>query len=309
MTRTRRILLGIAVGVVALLAALAAAAAAYDAVVPFESKPARQLSDGPFVRLDGRLVAYRAWGTSGTPIVLIPGFAEPSFVFERVAPLLARRHRVYALDLAGFGYTERAEPYGLEAWSAQVQSFLRHFRIERPLLVGHSLGAAVAVAVAQEVPVRGVVLADGDALAEGGAPRWLRRALVPPYRTAAYRIVLRSDWAFRKILQRAYGPLRPEITRPEIDRWRRPFHVDGAEGALFAATKGGAPGYTLDELRRMRLRSLVIWGSKDDVDPLTSGRKAAKALRAPVVVLPGAGHLAMLVLPQRWAKAVIAFAR
>ena len=309
MRRARRILLWVVAGVVALLAVLAAAAAAYDAVVPWESKPVRELYDGPFVSLDGRLVAYRTWGSSGTPIVLIPGFAESTFVFEKVGPLLARRHRVYALDLAGFGYTERKGPYGLDAWSAEVQALIRHFGLERPVVVGHSLGAAVAVAVAQEVPVRGVVLADGDALSEGGAPTWLRRVLVPPYRTAAFRAVLRSDWAVRRLLERAYGPLRPEITHAEIDRWRRPFHADGAEAALFSEAKGGVPGYTLDELRRMHVRTLAIWGSKDDVDSLSSGRKAATALGAPVVVLPGAGHLGMLVLPQRWAKAVIAFAR
>jgi pimeloyl-ACP methyl ester carboxylesterase len=301
----RRILLGILLA----LGLLAAAAAAYDAFVPFESKPPQELSDGPFVRLDGRLVAYRRWGASGSPIVLIPGFAEPSFVFERVGPLLARHHRVYALDLAGYGYSERQGPYGLDGWSAEVRAFLRHFRIERPLLVGHSLGAAVAVAVAQQVPVRGVVLADGDALAEGGPPGWLTDVLVPPFRTAAFRLVLDSDWAVRRILARAYGPLHPDVSDAEVERWRRPFHVEGSEQALFDSAKGGPHGYTLDELRRLRLRALVLWGSKDDVDSLSAGRKAAKALRAPIVVLPGAGHLGMLVLPARWAEAVNAFAR
>ncbi|HSP74383.1 MAG TPA: alpha/beta fold hydrolase, partial [Gaiellaceae bacterium] len=189
----RRILLWVVLVVVMLLALAAAAAFAYDQIVPFRTYPPQALYKGPFVRLDGRLVAYRQWGRSGTPIVLIPGFAEPSFVFRRVGPLLGKHHRVYALDLAGYGYTERKPPYGLDGFTAEVTAVVRHFGLRRPLLVGHSLGAAVALSAARELPVRGVVLADGDGLSGGGGPGFLRPLVVEPYRTAAFRIVLGSD--------------------------------------------------------------------------------------------------------------------
>jgi pimeloyl-ACP methyl ester carboxylesterase len=308
MRLARKLLLRVLLVVFCLLVLSAAAAAAYDAAVPFRTSPPQALYGGPFVRLDGRLVAYRQWGAHGSPIVLIPGFAEASFVFERVGPLLAARgHRVYAVDLAGYGYSERKGPYGLAGWTAQVRAFLQHFGLERPLLVGHSLGAAVAVSVAADVPVRGVVLADGDALSEGGAPAVLRQLVVEPYRTAAFRLVLGSDWAVRRILQAAYGPLHPRLTHAEVERWRRPFHVQGTETALWSMTADGIPGFTLAELRRTRLHALVLWGSEDTTDPLGAGRRSARALRAPLVLLPGAGHLSMLVLPAEFARAVARF--
>jgi pimeloyl-ACP methyl ester carboxylesterase len=309
MRTARKLVFRAVLVVVSLLALLAAAAAGYDAAVPFHTAPTTELWQGRTVELDGRRVAYRRWGTSGSPIVLIPGFAESTWVFEQVAPILARRHRVFALDLAGFGYTERTGPYGLDAWTAQVRAFLHRFRLERPLLVGHSLGAAVAVSVAAKQPVGGVVLADGDGLRGGGPPRLVRRLLVEPYRMAAYRIVLRSDWLVRRILLSAYGPLHPEITHAELDRWREPFHVDGAEGALWAIAQQGIAGFSLAELRRLQVRALVLWGGDDGVDPISSGRRAAAALGARVVVLPGAGHLSMLEQPQQFAGAVGAFAR
>ena len=295
--------------VIVVLALAAAAAAAYNAFVPFKTYPAQALYHGPFVKLDGRLVAYRRWGSSGTPIVLIPGFAEPSFVFARVGPLLARGHRVYALDLAGYGYSERKGPYGLDGWTAEVQSFIAHFHLRRPLVVGHSLGAAIALAVAQKVPVRGVVLADGDGLSGGGPPRFLRHLIIEPYRTAAFRIVLGSDRAVRKILSGAYGPLQPHLTHAEIERWRRPFHVAGSEGALWSMTRNGIPGFRLSDLEQMKVHALVLWGSKDTTDSLSAGRASAAALHAPITVLAGAAHLAMLVVPEQWAAAVAKFAR
>lgn len=302
------IVLRIVLAIAMLLALAAAAAFAYDEVVPFKAYAPRALYKGPFVRLDGRLVAYRQWGRSGTPIVLIPGFAEPSFVFEDAGPLLGKHHRVYALDLPGYGYTERKPPYGLDGFTAEVTAFVRHFGLRQPLLVGHSLGAAVALSVAQQLPVSGVVLADGDGLS-GGGPGFLRHLIVEPYRTAAFRIVVGSDWAVRKLLQGAYGPLHPHLGHAEIEQWRRPFHVEGTEAALLSMTADGIPGFQLADLERMHVRALVLWGSRDTTDSLAAGRRSAAALHAPVVVLPGAGHLAMLVLPGPWAAAVAKFAR
>ena len=116
------------------------------------------------------LTRYQQWGRKGSPIVLVGGFLEPTSVWERVAPLLARQHRVYALDLAGFGYSERVGTFSLAAWSDQLRAFLRELSIEQPILVGHSLGAGVVAEVARQNPelVRGIVRADGDAR-RGGA--------------------------------------------------------------------------------------------------------------------------------------------
>lgn len=309
MRLVRRILVWVVSLLVALLALAAAAAFAYDELVPFRTYAPQQLYRGPYVRAGGRLLAYREWGSSGTPIVLIPGFAEPTFVFAKVGPLLARRHRVYALDLPGYGYSERKPPYGLSGFADATTAFIRRLGLRRPLLVGHSLGAAVALAVAQRLPVSGVVLVDGDGLSGGGAAGFVRHLVVEPYRTAAFRLVLGSDWAVRKILAGAYGPLHPRITHAEIEQWRRPFHVAGTEDALFAMAADGIPGYRLDDLRRMHVRALVLWGSRDTTDSLAAGRESAAALHAPVVVLPGAAHLSMLELPELWARAVAGFAR
>lgn len=76
-----------------------------------EGKPVTELWHGRFVNADGVKTAYREWGSHGSPIVLIGGFVEPSFVWNEVAPLLARDHRVYALDLDGFGYSARRGPW------------------------------------------------------------------------------------------------------------------------------------------------------------------------------------------------------
>jgi pimeloyl-ACP methyl ester carboxylesterase len=188
-----------------------------------------------------------------------------------------------------------------------VEGFERALGIVHPTLVGHSLGAAVVVGEALRHPqaLRGIVLLDGDALREGGAPSWIGALAVDPYFTAVYRVVTGWNWVFRRGLASAYGPNGPKLTNAELDRWKRPFQVAGTAAAFAAMLPHGIQGYTLDDVRRVKgVPVVVAWGEHDTTDSVQAGRTTAKALRAPFILLPGAAHLSMLVDPGGVARAV-----
>jgi pimeloyl-ACP methyl ester carboxylesterase len=302
----KRWLKRIGIAVLALWAAVTLASVVYNRVSVPHTRPATALYPGPFVRLDGALHAYRRWGTHGSPVILVGGFAEPSWVWNGVAPRLARDHVVYAVDLPPFGYSERRGPYTLAGWADQVQAFQKAMRLKRPLLVGHSLGAAVVAEVARRDPasVRGIVLLDGDALKGGGGPTWIRKVLIDPYFTSLYRIVVGSDWAVRKILRMAYGPEHPPLTDALIARWTRPFSVSGTESALRSMAGHGIAGLPFSTLATIHVPARVVFGSKDSEVSVSSGRRVAGALHAPLVVIPGAGHLGLLTAPAAVAAAI-----
>jgi pimeloyl-ACP methyl ester carboxylesterase len=239
---------------------------------------------------------------------LLGGFIVPSAVWEGLARRLARGHRVFAIDLPPFGYTERKGPYTLQSWVQLVHDFDRRLGLRRPLLVGHSLGAAVVVAYALRYPgdSRGLVLLDGDALSAGGPPSWLSNVLVGPWFTSIYRIVTGSDWVFRRGLADAY-PDHPPFTRQFLREWEQPFKVEGTLDALRSTLKYGIQGLNLRQLRAVRDRALVLWGARDTVDAVSAGRRSAVDLRAPFRLLPGAGHLSMLAAPRAIARAIESF--
>jgi pimeloyl-ACP methyl ester carboxylesterase len=302
----KRWLRRIAIALVVLAAALTIASFAYNAVSGGRERPASQLYPGPFVEADGTLIAYRRWGGAGSPIVLLGGFVEPSWVWRQVGALLGRRHRVYAIDLPPFGYTQRRGPYTLAHWVELVRSFDARLGVRRPLLVGHSLGAAVAVRAALEQPqeLAGIVLLDGDALPVGGGVRWLSKLVVNPYYTSLYRIVTGSDWIVRRALRGALGPGVRAPGPAELDDWQRPFRVSGTAAAFRELFSYGIQGVSLDELRHVRVPRLVAWGAADTVDPIAAGRKSAQALDAPFILIPHAGHLSMLGNPGAVAAAI-----
>ncbi|MDF9864073.1 pimeloyl-ACP methyl ester carboxylesterase [Methylorubrum pseudosasae] len=122
---------------------------------------------GQFVTVDGMPVHVIVRGR-GRPVVLVHGngtMAE-DFVICGLIDRLAARYRVIAIDRPGFGYTGRPRH---RLWTAQAQAVLLHrvleqLGVERPLLVGHSWGTIVTLALAADGrrPLRGLVLLSGS---------------------------------------------------------------------------------------------------------------------------------------------------
>ena len=118
---------------------------------------------GDFIEVDGERLHYRSLG-DGPPLVLVHGLAGESRNFDYL-PLqeLAQRWRVVLVDRAGSGHSPRRDAHkaGIAAQARLIASFIRAMRFEQPpLLVGHSLGGAIALALALQEPdtVAGIAL-------------------------------------------------------------------------------------------------------------------------------------------------------
>jgi pimeloyl-ACP methyl ester carboxylesterase len=110
---------------------------------------------GRYLEVEGERIHYRSLG-DGPPVVLVHGLAGESRNFDYL-PLkdLAQRWRLVLIDRPGAGHTRRLVPgrAGIAAQAHLVASFIRAMKFERPpLLVGHSLGGAIALGVALEDP-------------------------------------------------------------------------------------------------------------------------------------------------------------
>lgn len=259
---------------------------------------------GLSAEVDGTRLAYSHWGNHGSAVILLGGFVEPAWVWHAAAPLLARNHRVYALDLPPFGFSQRRGPYTLAHWTELVRGFDARLHLRRPVIVGHSLGAAVAVSLAHDAS--GIVLLDGDARPGGSGGSRLSHLLVPPWYTSAYRIVTGSDWIFRRGLRDAGAPRLDDTL---LDAFQRPFRVPGTAAAFASLLQYGIQGVSVRSLRAVRTARLVVWGADDAVDSPAAGRHTARLLRTRFVALPHAGHLSMLAAPGAVAHAIDEFAR
>ena len=158
----------------------------------------------------GWRVRYTTLG-AGPPIVLVHGIhaAASSFEMRGIFEPLSRQHAVYAVDLLGFGKSERpAAPYGGPFYADLIADFLVEVVGRTALLAGSSLGAAYVVAVARAQPglVDRLALLSPTDTARLSAPRHAfgRLLALPLVGSAAFN-VLASHASIQSFLRRAYA--------------------------------------------------------------------------------------------------------
>jgi len=254
---------------------------------------------------------YLEWGSSGTPIVLVPGAFETADTFSALGPVLDAHHRVFAIDLTGTGYSAPSPPYDASHLAAQVIAFLQAKGLtgaNAPVLVGHSSGAAVVGLATLRGPsfVRGVIFLDGDATPLG-APGFLGWLIVNPYRTTILRLALGQDWLIKQLYNSQCGPTCPPLSAAGVQTWRLPLQQPGFESEVAYTLRHGIPAMTsaqFSELQAAPVPKRVIVGVDDpqmshaDADA-TAGRIGAP----PPVYVPGR-HLTMISSPEQVAAAV-----
>ncbi|RMI42550.1 alpha/beta hydrolase [Actinomadura harenae] len=259
---------------------------------------------------------YREWGSGGSPVVLVHGAFESADAWTPTAEILGRTHRVLAIDLTGDGYSQRRPPYNAAHLADQVNAFIAAMHLSKPVIVGHSSGAAVVAEAALRRPdaIGGLLLLDGDALLTGaGQKSPLPYLFIDPYRTALLRLGVRSDWLVRTAYARACGPRCPRLDAQGVDQWRRPFMVPGAEKAVWAMLREGVVGIPTSRLERLRTLNMpksVVFGADDFVfSRSTPAETAARIGAPPPTLIPRAQHMAFVSDPGVVASTIDALTR
>lgn len=267
-----------------------------------------------FARAGDVQTRYRQWGTAGSPVVLVPGAFETADTYAALGAQLGTRHRVYALDLTGTGYSQPKAPFTVGHFAAQLLGFIKAMGLDgrdAPVVVGHSSGAAVAGLAALEGGRRisGVMFLDGDALPFKGGRSSFRHLIIDPYRTTLFRLGVSSDWVIRSIYSSECGPRCARLTHAGAQVWRRPFQQPGAEAALWGFLQSGIPslsGSQLSALREDRVAKGVAFGADDpQYSKAAPAQVAARIGAPPPVIVPGR-HLTMIASPRQVAAAIAA---
>jgi pimeloyl-ACP methyl ester carboxylesterase len=151
-----------AVAVALTVAGLSAAPGhAAEASAPQANRFAATIAPAERFEIDGVLVERH--GSRGRPLILIPGLASGGWVWQETVRAYSKDHAVYVLTLPGFDGRPPAPGNAFASARNTVIKLMEQRRLDRPVIVGHSLGATLALAVAEDRPaqVGGVVAIDG----------------------------------------------------------------------------------------------------------------------------------------------------
>ncbi len=270
------------------------------------------------IDVEGLSTSYLVSG-EGPPLLLLHAVEESAFDWRWVLPELSRNHRVYAPDLPGFG--DSAKPKNADYTSAFFERFVAAFldalNIERAAVVGNSLGGLIALRLALSDPRRVTAL---GLISSAGLGQEISPALVPA--TLPINGELAVAWGKTSLgaAQRAWGRTPLVFANPArvppgwiAEQYRisqLPGYLEANVVALRAQLHPflGQREVLLDQLPRLQIPTLVVWGILDRVIPCYHAREAIARLKhGHLELIPDCGHLPQVERPDRFVAALSPF--
>lgn len=268
--------------------------------------------DGFFVTLEGETLYAVHTPGDGPAVLLLHGFGGSTVTWRETMPALAAAgYDVYALDLRGFGLSDKgyAADYSHPAQARRVVAWMDAVGLGRVVLVGHSMGGNVAAHVALSATdrVASLVLVDA-ALLEQNAGWTVPRALLDvPFLRRWAQIGLRRaapDYIDDLLRDAAANDraLSPEL----IADYRRALHTPEWELGLLGILRD--TDQNKPPVSQLQMPTLIVWGARDTWIPPENGAQLESAIPgAESVELDGAGHLPMHEAPGPFQAALIDF--
>ncbi|PSL05877.1 pimeloyl-ACP methyl ester carboxylesterase [Haloactinopolyspora alba] len=247
---------------------------------------------------------------SGTPIVLLHGTPNWSFLWRNVVPTLSAQHTVYVFDWPGFGWSDRFAGQNI-SWDEQARrlpELFTHWGLHAPTVVAFDFAPVFALRAHffEGLEIGALVLADA--------------AVIPPFVSDFSRLA-RENIATMRLLpthiaeaaiaahlrRTTYHPMPPDV----LDGYLAPWRGDDGVAAYWRAVARydedlAAP--LVPRLGQLTMPVRLLWGAADAWLPLDKAHQLAAAIPgASLRLIPEAGHFSPEDAPDAFAREVLAF--
>jgi pimeloyl-ACP methyl ester carboxylesterase len=236
----------------------------------------------------------------GPPIILLHGFGGSSYSWRFLAPALAEDHRVFTIDLKGYGLSDKPADgnYAVRDQADMVAAFIRSKALHDLVIMGHSMGGGVTLmtyfTVREDQPprIKSLVLIDSAGYPQK-MPWFIRLAKLPVIGSLGSRVM--SPWfATYLVLRKCYYD-DERITEEQINTYAYYGSLPGAREAVVQTAKQILPAdmdALIAQYKTISVPVLIIWGEEDQVVPLEVGKKFKLDIPdSQLVILPKTGHM------------------
>ncbi|GAQ80233.1 alpha/beta-hydrolases superfamily protein [Klebsormidium nitens] len=257
----------------------------------------------------GYKIRYQQAGGSGPVLLLVHGFGANCDHWRKNMPYLARTHRVFAIDLLGYGYSDKPNPrdfpegtlYTFETWAQQLLDFCDQFAGGPVFMICNSVGGLAGLQAAIDRPemVRGLVLLNISLrMLHITKQEWWKKPFVKAVQTVlrgtnlgqSFFKSLASKKAVKSILQQAYHD-DSAVTDELVDFILTPGLQPGAADVFLDFICYSFGPLPEELIPRATCPILIGWGEKDPWEPVELGRAYGEFDNVEeFVVLPNVGH-------------------
>ena len=267
----------------------------------------KKYPDEKYVQLNGVSLHYEQEGL-GRPVVLLHGLLTHSALWRNIVPTFTYNYTLYSLDLMGSGISEKPQnqTYSIDTYVAQVAKFIDEFHLDNAILIGHGIGAAIAMIYTVRNPSKVHKLVVMNAPLSPGYSAtglwWLKLPLVGG--------MLTNDWFIQRTIHGGFfkpGSLQDSV----LDMYMQPYREDpGARVALLKQVKELNLDSVVEKevtpnLAKLQVPTLIVWGANDPYVPLDVGKSLDTVIpndEFPVILTTG--HYEMEERPEE-TRAVI----
>lgn len=251
-----------------------------------------------FMDVNGLKVHYRDEG-NGFPIVLVHGTAASLHTWEDWTKELSKNYRVIRMDLPAFGLTgpNKTGDYSIKSYTKFLNDFTTKIRLDSFHLVGNSLGGNIAWNYALENPkkVKDLILVDASGLPMEKSKPWVFKMARTPILNQLF-LYYTPRFFIKKNIQQVYHD-DSKITDELITRYHRIALGEGNRQAFIDRAQLDATEDSLssiEKLQKIKNRTLLIWGAKDQWIPLSHGKVMHTHIaNSTLRILENSGHVPM----------------
>ncbi len=255
-------------------------------------------------------------GTDGA-IVLLHDIIGGATAWRDVLPQLAATNRaVYAIDMLGYGLSDRPWPADTSIWghADALAFFFNQINLTDTVLVGCGIGGGVAQVLATRLDrerVASLVLVDSTCYEYSVAPDWplpdMKKSQDPDMaKQAKVEDMMRE---LRETVPTASQ--NPDRFKEIMEEWIEPLDSELGKELLYQQIRLLLPSYSnsvASDLKVMRKPTLIIWGENDRQIPLKLAQRLHHDIpESRLVIIPGAGHLILFDAPGQVASALADF--
>ncbi len=234
-------------------------------------------------------------------LVLVHGYLASAYVFRDVYSALVKHHRVIALDLPGFGDSDKTSPskvnYDRPFFAKTVWHLLDALDIQEPIiLLGHSMGGAVVTQMALEQKDRIAQLIMLDAMGIEIPPPFLGKVVMNPVLGKAIFMKVYNRFMLKQYLLGDVFYRKEACTDALVDDMWRPLSTKEGKISAYATLQKTVHPSTIREhephLSHLNVETHLIWGEEDRIHPPgRCGEAMKKTMQAKsFTVLAGVGH-------------------
>lgn len=279
----------------------------------------RQSSDlkQSFAYTDQIQISYEVHGNGGPPVVFLHGFGASVETWRDIQSRLARRNRLFFLDLKGFGLSSKPDDskYSLEDQAEVVLAFLKAQDLRDVTLVGHSYGGAVCLytyftdrARQNGGLIRRLILIDAAAYVQEfpffidilrkPVINWVVMKLIPAQTQASF------------VLRRLFHDAK-KLSEERIARHADFLDEPGSYNSFVECAKQlvpADPDSISALIKTIEVPTLILWGANDTAIPVEQGHRLRRDIRtSSLVIIPNCGHIPHEEAPEESLEAILDF--